>query len=61
MADPVKLTAAQTSMDFGRRCKEAWDAMTDDEQIQFILDMPYRVILDLAAIAAHKETTNDPV
>ena len=38
----------QESMEFGRKALAAWNAMSDEEKVAFILDTPYGVILSLS-------------
>lgn len=44
--DPVR----EDSREFGRKALAAWQAMSEDEQATFILDLPYGMILHLDAI-----------
>lgn len=40
----------EESMAFGAKLKKAWDGMTEDQQVEFILNLPYRTVLNFAAI-----------
>ena len=47
-------TAHDDSREFGRKCKEKWDSMSEGEREDFILSLPYGTVLRFAAMDTPK-------